>query len=56
VLHLTGNVSPTFVDRGTYQAKPVYVIAVSNEAWVVGIGCTATRPGVITSVTLGSSR
>ena len=55
VLHVTGNVPPKFVDRGTYQAKPVYVIAVSDEAWVVGIDCTATRPTVITSVRLGNS-
>ena len=55
VLHVTGDVPPKFVDRGTYQAKPVYVIAVSDEAWVVGIGCTATRPAVITSVRIGNS-
>jgi len=55
VLHVTGNMPPAFVDRGTYQAKPVYVIAVSDEAWVVGIDCTATRPAVITSVLLGNS-
>lgn len=55
VLHVTGNMPPAFVDRGTYQAKPVYVIAVPDEAWVVGIDCTATRPAVITSVRLGNS-
>lgn len=55
VLHVTGNVPPEFVDRGTYQAKPVYVIAVPDEAWVVGVDCTATRPAVITSVRLGNS-
>jgi hypothetical protein len=55
VMHVTGDVPPKFVDRGTYQAKPVYVIAVSDEAWVVGIDCTATRPAVITSVRLGNS-
>ena len=55
VLHVTGNVPPEFVDRGTYQAKPVYVIAVPDEAWVVGIDCTAARPAVITSVRIGNS-
>lgn len=52
VMHLTGDVRPKFVDRAIYQSEPVYVIAVSNEAWVVGIGCTATRPSLITSVRL----
>jgi hypothetical protein len=51
-MHLTGDVRPKFVDRAIYQSEPVYVIAVSTEAWVVGIGCTATRPSVITSVRL----
>lgn len=52
VMHLTGDVRPKFVDRAIYQSEPVYVIAVSTEAWVVGIGCTATRPSVIASVRL----
>ncbi len=53
VLHLTGDVAPRLVDRGTYQSEQVYVIAVTDEAWVVGIGCTAARPSLITSVGLG---
>ncbi|HEY6787883.1 MAG TPA: hypothetical protein VI365_11285 [Trebonia sp.] len=56
VLHLTGDVPPTFVDRATYQAEQVYVIAVADEAWVVGIGCTASRPTLITSVQFSSAR
>jgi len=56
VLHLTGDVPPKFVVRATYQSEPVYVIAVADEAWVVGIGCTASRPALITSVKLGPAR
>jgi hypothetical protein len=53
-MHLTGDVSPKFVDRATYESEQVYVIAVADEAWVVGIGCTAAHPALITSVQLGS--
>ena len=56
VLHLTGDVAPMFVDRATYQSEQVYVIAVADEAWVVGIGCTASRPTLITSVQFSSAR
>jgi hypothetical protein len=56
VLHLTGDVPPMFVDRATYQSEQVYVIAVADEAWVVGIGCTASRPTLITSVQFSSAR
>jgi len=52
VMHLTGNVAPVLVDRATYQSESVYVIAVPGEAWVVGMGCSATDPRVITSVPL----
>jgi hypothetical protein len=52
VMHLTRDVRPEFVDRAMYQSEPVYVIAIPDEAWVVGIGCTATRPSLITSVQL----
>jgi hypothetical protein len=45
-------VPPEFVDRGTYQAQPAYVIAVSYEAWVVGLNCSASRSALITSVRL----
>ena len=47
VLHLTGNVPPEFVDRATYQARPAYVFADADEAWVVGIDCTAARPALM---------
>jgi len=52
VLHLTGHMRPSLVDRATYQGKPAYVIAVTNRAWVVGTGCTASNPELITSVGL----
>jgi len=52
VLHLTGQMRPRLVDRATYQGKPAYVIAVTNRAWVVGTGCTASNPELIASVGL----
>jgi hypothetical protein len=52
VLHLTGQVRPSLVDRAMYQGKPAYVIAVANRAWVVGTGCTASNPELIASVGL----
>jgi hypothetical protein len=52
VLHLTGQRRPSLVDRATYQGKPAYVIAVTNWAWVVGTGCTASNPELIASVGL----
>jgi hypothetical protein len=55
VLHLTGNVPPTFVDRATYQSQAVYVIAVPDRAWVVGLDCTAAHPMLITSVPLAAA-
>jgi len=51
-LSLTGSVTPSLVDRATYEGKPVYVIAVPDRAWVVGRGCTASHPDVIASVAL----
>ena len=52
VLHLTGQMRPSLVDRATYEGKPAYVIAVTNRAWVVGTGCTASNPELIASVGL----
>jgi hypothetical protein len=52
VLHLTGRLRPSLVDRATYQGKPAYVIAVPNWAWVVGTGCTASNPELIASAGL----
>jgi hypothetical protein len=52
VLGLTGNVSPSLVDRATYEGKPAYVIAVPSQAWVVGLDCTAGNPALITTIRL----
>jgi hypothetical protein len=52
VEHLTGGGHPKLVDRATYQGTPAYVIASSSRVWVVGLGCTAADPELITSVPL----
>jgi hypothetical protein len=52
VEHVTGNVLPKLVDQATYEGKAAYVIAVSDYAWVVGPGCTASNADVIASVVL----
>jgi len=56
VSHFTGSAVPGLVDKATYDGKPVYVIAVSSRAWVVGRGCTATDPELITTVSLAGLR
>ena len=52
VERVTENVLPKLVDQATYDGKAAYVIAVSDHAWVVGPGCTASNPDVIASVVL----
>jgi hypothetical protein len=52
VYHVTKDKVPSLVDEATYAGTPVYVIATSSRAWVVGRGCTATNPELITSVSL----
>jgi hypothetical protein len=52
VLQVTSGVLPELVDQATYEGKPAYVIATASRVWVVGLGCTAARPQVITSVAL----
>jgi hypothetical protein len=52
VLHFTNGAAPQLVDRATYNGQPAYVIASSNRAWVVGLGCTAAKPELITQVPL----
>ena len=52
VSHLTKGVTPALVDRATYDGIPAYIIATSNRVWVVRLGCTATDPQQITSVSL----
>jgi hypothetical protein len=56
VLRVTGGVRPSLVDKAAYQGQPVYVIAVPARAWVVGRGCTASHPAIITSVALTGAR
>jgi hypothetical protein len=52
VLHLTNQVTPSLVDQASYQAEPVYVIALPDRVWVVGRGCTAGNPELVVTVTL----
>ena len=52
VLHLTQGVTPTLVDRATYDGIPAYIIATSSRVWVVRPACTAADPQQITSVSL----
>lgn len=52
VLSVTGGVGPIFVDKASYQGKSAYVIVVSDRAWVVGLGCTASNHELITSTSL----
>ena len=50
--HLTGGVTPSLVDRASYDGTPAYIIAVPSRVWVVRLGCTAADPQEITSVSL----
>ena len=52
VLHLTGGTLPRLVDLATYQGAPAYVIATSSRVWVVGLGCTAAKTELVTSMPL----
>jgi hypothetical protein len=52
VSRVTGGVTPSLVDKATYDGKPAYIIAVPSQVWVVGLGCTAARTDVIARVPL----
>lgn len=52
VLSVTGGVQPALVDKAFYQGESAYVIATSDRAWVVGLGCTASNHELITSTRL----
>jgi hypothetical protein len=52
VLRLTDGTLPRLVDRATYQGKAAYIIAGPTRVWVVGLGCTAAKTELITSVPL----
>jgi hypothetical protein len=51
---LTGGATPQLVDRATYQGAAAYIIASASHVWVVGLGCSATRPAVVVSTSLAS--
>lgn len=53
VVHFTGGAAPHLLDRARYQGTPVYVIASASHVWVVGLDCTASRPDLIASASLG---
>jgi len=52
VYRLTSNARPSLVDRATYAGKLAYIIAVPSRVWVVGLGCTAANPELITTIAL----
>jgi hypothetical protein len=52
VTAVTGGHAPSLVDKASYDGIPAYIIAVPTEVWVVGRGCTATDPRLITQVPL----
>ena len=52
VSRLTGGVTPSLVDRASYDGTPAYIIAVPRRVWVVRLGCTAADLQEITSVSL----
>jgi hypothetical protein len=56
VLHVTGDVIPSFVQRARYNGQPATVIVLSrvsgDEVWVVGSGCSATRDDTLATTTL----
>lgn len=54
VLQLTKGKALLLVDRATYDGTPAYVIATASHVWVVGLGCTAANPEIVTSVPLAS--
>jgi hypothetical protein len=52
VWQLTGGVTPSLVDKASYDGKPAYIVAVPTQIWVVGLGCTADHTDVIARVPL----
>jgi hypothetical protein len=49
---VTDGVTPTLVDKASYDGTPAYIIATPAEAWVVGLGCTADDTDLIARVAL----
>jgi hypothetical protein len=52
VWQLTGGVTPSLVDKASYDGTPAYIVAVPTQVWVVGLGCTAAHTDVITRESL----
>lgn len=52
VLGVVDGAAPRLVDRASYDGTPAYIIASSSRVWVVGLGCTAAKHELITSVPL----
>jgi hypothetical protein len=44
---VTGGVTPSLVDKASYDGIPAYIIATSAEVWVVRRGCTAADTQLI---------
>jgi hypothetical protein len=49
---VTGGVTPSLVDKASYDGIPAYIIAVPAEVWVVRRGCTAEDTQLLTRVAL----
>jgi len=49
---LTKGLTPSLVERATYDGIRAYIIALPSRVWVVRLGCTAADPQEITSVSL----
>jgi hypothetical protein len=49
---VTDGVTPSLVDKASYDGTPAYIIATPAEAWVVGLGCTADDTDLIARVAL----
>jgi hypothetical protein len=52
VTSLLGQTKPALVEQATYQSLPVYMIAVTDRAWVVSRDCTAANSLILASVAL----
>jgi len=51
---VTGGVTPSLVDKASYDGIPAYIIAVPTEVWVVGRGCTAADTRLLVRAPLKS--
>jgi hypothetical protein len=51
---VTGGVTPSLVDKASYDGIPAYIIAVPTQVWVVRRGCTAADPQLLAQAPLKS--